>query len=40
MNPEDIKTTVRTFILNEFLPGEDPAALMTDTTPTDDDGNP
>src|SRR5436305_14906263 len=31
MNPQDIKTTVRTFILNEYLPGEDPAAL-TDTT--------
>jgi len=26
-----IKATVKTFILNEFLPGEDPAAL-TDTT--------
>jgi acyl carrier protein len=32
MNPLDIKTTVKTFILNEYLPGEDPAAL-TDTTP-------
>jgi acyl carrier protein len=32
MNPEDIKTTIKTFILNEYLPGEDPAAL-TDTTP-------
>ena len=32
MNPQDIKTTVKTFILNEYLPGEDPAAL-TDTTP-------
>ena len=31
MNPQDIKTTVKTFILNEYLPGEDPAAL-TDTT--------
>jgi len=28
---ESIKNTVKTFILNEFLPGEDPAAL-TDTT--------
>jgi acyl carrier protein len=32
MNPQDIKTTVKTFILKEYLPGEDPAAL-TDTTP-------
>jgi acyl carrier protein len=32
MNPQDIKATVKSFILNEFLPGEDPAAL-TDTTP-------
>ena len=31
MNPQDIKTTVKTFILNEFLPGEDPAALTDDT---------
>ena len=31
MNPQDIKTAVKTFILNEYLPGEDPAAL-TDTT--------
>jgi acyl carrier protein len=28
---ETIKATVKNFILNEFLPGEDPAAL-TDTT--------
>jgi acyl carrier protein len=28
---QSIKATVKTFILNEFLPGEDPAAL-TDTT--------
>ena len=28
---QSIKETVKTFILNEFLPGEDPAAL-TDTT--------
>ena len=28
---QDIKATVKTFILKEFLPGEDPAAL-TDTT--------
>ena len=39
MNPQDIKTTVKTFILNEYLPGEDPAAL-TDDTATDDDWNP
>jgi acyl carrier protein len=32
MNPQDIKTTLKKFILNEYLPGEDPAAL-TDTTP-------
>ena len=32
MDTEDIKTTLKTFILNEYLPGEDPAAL-TDTTP-------
>ena len=32
MNPQDIKTTVKTFILSEYLPGEDPAAL-TDSTP-------
>jgi acyl carrier protein len=32
MNEQDIKATVKTFILNEYLPGEDPAAL-TDTTP-------
>jgi acyl carrier protein len=32
MDEQDIKATVRTFILNEFLPGEDPAAL-TNTTP-------
>jgi acyl carrier protein len=32
MSPQDIKATVKSFILNEFLPGEDPAAL-TDTTP-------
>ncbi len=31
MNQETIKGTVKNFILNEFLPGEDPAAL-TDTT--------
>ena len=28
---QSIKATVKTFILNEFLPGEDPAEL-TDTT--------
>ena len=32
MNAQDITTPVKTFILNEYLPGEDPAAL-TDTTP-------
>jgi acyl carrier protein len=32
MNPQDIKNTVKTFILSEYLPGEDPAAL-TDSTP-------
>ena len=29
---ETIKATVKNFILNDFLPGEDPAAF-TDTTP-------
>jgi acyl carrier protein len=32
MNTRDIKTTLKTFILNEYLPGEDPTAL-TDATP-------
>jgi acyl carrier protein len=32
MNLEDVKSTVKTFILSEYLPGEDPAAL-TDSTP-------
>jgi acyl carrier protein len=31
MTEQDIKATLKTYILNEFLPGEDPAAL-TDTT--------
>ena len=31
MNPQDIKTTLKTFILNEYLPGEDSAALTDDT---------
>ncbi|HTG16052.1 MAG TPA: acyl carrier protein [Blastocatellia bacterium] len=31
MDKQDIKAKVKTFILNEYLPGEDPAAL-TDTT--------
>ncbi len=31
MDQETIKAAVKNFILNEFLPGEDPAAL-TDTT--------
>jgi len=32
MNETDIKTALKNYILNEFLPGEDPAAL-TDGTP-------
>jgi acyl carrier protein len=32
MNEPDIKAVLKKYILNEFLPGEDPAAL-TDTTP-------
>lgn len=32
MNSDDIKSKVKTFILSEYLPGEDPAAL-SDTTP-------
>ena len=32
MNQQDVKTTIKSFILNEYLPGEDPGAL-TDTTP-------
>jgi acyl carrier protein len=32
MNEQDVKARVKPFILNEYLPGEDPAAL-TDTTP-------
>jgi acyl carrier protein len=32
MDKQDITALVKTFVLNEFLPGEDPAAL-TDTTP-------
>jgi acyl carrier protein len=31
MNENDIKTSVKNFILNEYLPGEDPTGL-TDTT--------
>ena len=31
MNEQDIQSTIKTFILNEYLPGEDPAAL-TNTT--------
>lgn len=27
MNPEEIKATVREFILNEFVPGESPDSL-------------
>jgi acyl carrier protein len=32
MNEQDIKAALKNYILNEFLPGEDPAAL-TDATP-------
>jgi acyl carrier protein len=32
MNPQDIKATLKTFILNEYLAGEDPA-LLTEGTP-------
>ena len=32
MNEQEIKDAVKTYVLNEFLPGEDPAAL-TDSTP-------
>jgi acyl carrier protein len=32
MNEQEIKSALKTYILNEFLPGEDPAAL-TDATP-------
>ena len=32
MNEQDIKATLKNFILHEYLPGEDAAAL-TDTTP-------
>jgi acyl carrier protein len=32
MNEQDIKAALKTYILDEFLPGEDPAAL-TDNTP-------
>jgi acyl carrier protein len=32
MNTQDIETKVKTFILNEYLPGEDSAAL-TGSTP-------
>jgi acyl carrier protein len=32
MNEQDIKAVLKNYILNEFLRGEDPAAL-TDTTP-------
>jgi acyl carrier protein len=31
LNEQQIKERVKTFLLNEYLPGEDPAAL-TDTT--------
>lgn len=32
MDDQELKTKIKTYILAEFLPGEDPAAL-TDTTP-------
>jgi len=32
MNEQEIKAKLKSFILNEYLPGEDPEAL-TDTTP-------
>jgi len=31
MNEQEIKSALKTYILNEFLPGEDPAALTDDT---------
>ena len=31
MNPQDIEIALKTFILNEYLPGEDPSALTDDT---------
>lgn len=31
MNAQDIRSSVKSFILNEFLPGEDPAALSDET---------
>jgi acyl carrier protein len=31
MNPQDIEAAVKTFILSEYLPGEDPAALTDHT---------
>ena len=32
MDEQELKAKIKTYILNEFLPGEDPAAL-TDSTP-------
>jgi acyl carrier protein len=32
MTDDEIKATVKSYVLNEFLPGEDPSAL-TDTVP-------
>lgn len=32
MTTQEIESAVKTFVLNEFLPGEDPSAL-TDSTP-------
>lgn len=29
-NPEDVKATIKTYILEEFLPGEDPSELTDD----------
>jgi acyl carrier protein len=31
MNKQEIKAKVKSFILNEYLPGEDPTALTDDT---------
>lgn len=31
MNPQDIKAKIKSFILDEYLPGEDPAALTDNT---------
>lgn len=31
MNPEEISSAIKSFILNEFLPGEDPSELTDET---------